>query len=59
MKTLTPSGPGCGRDTNQIHIPFPGPALFSPQHVTIQTESVQVLINLSTPLHLTFILFTE
>lgn len=57
MRTLILlSGPVCGKATNKS-TSVSGPAHFSPQHVMVQTASAQVLIDLSTPLHLTQHLF--
>ena len=57
MRTLIPSGPAYGKVTIKSGFPVSGPAHLPPQHVLVQTASAQVLTDLSTPLHLTFILY--
>lgn len=42
---------------SNLDLPVLGPAHFPPQHVPVQTASAQVLIDLSTPLHVAFILY--
>lgn len=42
---------------SNLDLPVSGPAHLPSQHVPVQTASAQVLTDLSTPLHLTFILY--